>query len=1454
MAKIGGGFSASPSAVHSHADRLSDRSSQVSDTGSRAQGAGLHGSALGAIGEGSAGSHQQLVGRLGSAAGRAGSGLRHQSDLLHRNASSMQDVEEQHRQSFERIDPSVRKGGPAGHQSPAPAGTGPGQQAPGTRPSARTTPRDTNENTDPRDTAVPGEGRVCKSDPVDIASGEVIMGQRDVELPGLLRLVFDRTHVSSYRCGRWFGPSWASTVDQRLEVGDAGVRFFAPDGMILVYPLPMAGEPTLPVEGPRWPLTLHVDGTLSLRDTTAEQTLHFDRPDPTDRTARLRAISGAAGHRIDLAYDAEGSPVELRHSGGYRVGLTVSARRITALRLIGTDATPDVPIMRYGYDDAGRLTEVVNSSGLPTLLRYDDAGRLAGWQDRNGVWYRYEYDEQGRCVRTVGADGFLSSQFAYDTERRRTTYTDSLGSVTTYELNPARQLVRETDPLGNVTSFEWDRYDRKLSETDPAGRVTRFAYDEDGRLARVDYPDGTSTSAVLSPTGMPATVAAPDGVHWLLGERGTTMLAGPDGVTTVSRGAPERGLVRNAAGLIIAETDESGATTRIEYDQFGRPAAVTGPQGGVTRHGWTVEGLPAWQVDPDGSRHSWRYDAEGNEIEYTDPAGRTTRTEYAGFDLPVAVTDPLGARTEYRYDTELRVTEIRAMQGLAWRYEYDPAGNVARTVDFDGRQRSYRYDPVGRVAAATDPAGVVTEFDHDVVGNTVAVRRPDGSTARYAYDGLDRLVRAITTDTELVLERDEFGRVVAETVDGRTVRTGYDLDGRMVRRETPSGAVSEWTFDATGKPVQLRTGGQTVAFGHDGLGRETARRLSRGFHLTQSYGMTDGPTTQAVASPAGRPEPVHRKDFRYRLGGDLAGVRTPAIGSHEFDVDAAGQVVGVRSADWQERYRYDAMGNVVFAQWPNSAIGSPATGERRYTGTVIESAGGVRYRHDASGRRVASESAAGVRRYVWDAGDRLVGVSDPDGTRWRYRYDGRGRRVAKQHLAADGTVLERTEFSWSDWQVVEQVRTAVDGGRHVITWDYHPTDGTVLTQVEQLLPAGSDTAVGVRWYTVLTDQVGTPTELFTPTGELVWQRRHTLWGLAESRGGVDIPLRFPGQYHDAETGLYYNTLRYYDPETARFLSPDPLGLVAALNPVSYVPNPLVWIDPLGLAKEQCAPSGSGGGPGKGDDPNGGKKPSGPFRKFGSKIKKAFQGGSRSSSRVQQAPSRYQDQRWWHENYGPSSTFGGGTGAHVQLGPASGDPIPGHSHLPGQNELTAVNQLGSPPWIKGHIVNSNLGGRNDSQNLTPLTSDANGSHLHNVETPIKNAVTTASQSGRFDRHDPYWYGVDFNTQVHHAGPIAPGNPQSAVAQHIDINSQYIRRPRVGDGPVEPVPQGQLPANRPWPQLPNGRLDPRTGAWTPAAAPAAPAVAGPSHTHAGSDGSSELSSPPPSNGGDTEMVDG
>jgi RHS repeat-associated protein len=66
---------------------------------------------------------------------------------------------------------------------------------------------------------------------------------------------------------------------------------------------------------------------------------------------------------------------------------------------------------------------------------------------------------------------------------------------------------------------------------------------------------------------------------------------------------------------------------------------------------------------------------------------------------------------------------------------------------------------------------------------------------------------------------------------------------------------------------------------------------------------------------------------------------------------------------------------------------------------------------------------------------------------------------------------------------------------------------------------------------------------------------------------VQQNLRFQGQYLNRESGLHYNTFRFYDPDIGRFISPDPIGLWGGENLSSYSPNPLSWIDPLGLLGE-----------------------------------------------------------------------------------------------------------------------------------------------------------------------------------------------------------------------------------------------------------------------------------------------
>ncbi|WP_240662795.1 RHS repeat-associated core domain-containing protein [Streptomyces sp. WAC 06738] len=136
-----------------------------------------------------------------------------------------------------------------------------------------------------------------------------------------------------------------------------------------------------------------------------------------------------------------------------------------------------------------------------------------------------------------------------------------------------------------------------------------------------------------------------------------------------------------------------------------------------------------------------------------------------------------------------------------------------------------------------------------------------------------------------------------------------------------------------------------------------------------------------------------------------------------------------------------------------------------------------------------------------------------------------------------------------------------------MSWEYdglHP-----LAQSERITGAEApQDVIDERFFTIVTDLVGSPTELAGEDGSIAWHARSTLWGATTWNRDATAytPLRFPGQYFDPETQLHYNFHRHYDPDTGRYTTPDPLGLAPAPNPYAYVPNPYTWADPLGLAR------------------------------------------------------------------------------------------------------------------------------------------------------------------------------------------------------------------------------------------------------------------------------------------------
>jgi RHS repeat-associated protein len=108
---------------------------------------------------------------------------------------------------------------------------------------------------------------------------------------------------------------------------------------------------------------------------------------------------------------------------------------------------------------------------------------------------------------------------------------------------------------------------------------------------------------------------------------------------------------------------------------------------------------------------------------------------------------------------------------------------------------------------------------------------------------------------------------------------------------------------------------------------------------------------------------------------------------------------------------------------------------------------------------------------------------------------------------------------------------------------------------------------------IFTDHLNTPRVITRATdNQMVWRwDQADPFGIAQPNenpaglGSFKYNPRFPGQLFDAETGLYYNYFRHYDPKTGTYMQSDPIGLAGGINTYAYVGgNPVNVVDPSGL--------------------------------------------------------------------------------------------------------------------------------------------------------------------------------------------------------------------------------------------------------------------------------------------------
>ncbi|HID7507864.1 TPA: RHS repeat-associated core domain-containing protein [Enterobacter hormaechei] len=443
-------------------------------------------------------------------------------------------------------------------------------------------------------------------------------------------------------------------------------------------------------------------------------------------------------------------------------------------------------------------------------------------------------------------------------------------------------------------------------------------------------------------------------------------------------------------------------------------------------------------------------------------------------------------------------------------------------------------------------------------------RDPSGQITRIRRTPTAEGVALGIESDEIAYRHDAAGRVLSESGIHGAVGYEWDALSNLTSLTLPGGQKLAWLHYGSGHVSAIRFGQQLVTeFTRDRLHREV-RRTQGAREQFRQYDSLGRRTLQCseLSTDVTLPEQaLLERLYRYTARGELSGVSDTLRGEVDYGYDAEGRLLKhyeARQGHSRAQFSYDAADNLAAS---DAAV--PVTDNR------LQHWQALFMKYDHWGNLVSRRNGLYEQHYAYDAENRLVSArgTGPEGRfEARYHYDALGRRTRKIVTTTHGTT--DTRFLWQGYRLLQEQQES--GLRS--TYVYDPNEAwSPLARVDHLRDQSSGE---VYWFN--TDLNGAPLEVTDERGAVRWSGQYGSFGevrhqsegfsrLVNRTAMAHQPLRYAGQYADGETGLHYNLFRYYDPQVGRFIVQDPIGLNGGWNLYQYAPNPLGWIDPLGLS-------------------------------------------------------------------------------------------------------------------------------------------------------------------------------------------------------------------------------------------------------------------------------------------------
>ena len=616
----------------------------------------------------------------------------------------------------------------------------------------------------------------------------------------------------------------------------------------------------------------------------------------------------------------------------------------------------------------------------------------------------------------------------------------------------------------------------------------------------------------------------------------------------------------------------------------------------------------------------YTYDTAGNVLSATDAMNRKWKYAYDELDRLKNITDPLTYKTQYQYDILGNVTSVIDAKNQQTQYVYDANSRVTQITDLaviPNLITKLKYDPLDNLTQVTDPKNQVTRYDYDRLSRLTRETKPLGQSIQYFYDARNRLDYLLNARNQKIdygyeawgaLKTTDFYATPDSTTSIKKRTRGYDNNGNLTSiidnaiSNTPLYAVTydaldridtinnlsflpykqlDYDYDRYGNVNQLTVNSSNTANGTDWIADYSQQYTYNKKGLLEQATFNVGQIQEFKYYPTDDIKQIAFNngtvtDYAYYGNGPLKWVDI-AHGSStkekiQFTYDKVQNVKEMGNNKGIHSYAYDGINRLISASHPLGS-GLPAQEAFDYdeAGNREDASNSALYDYDQNNRISLSPSAASYsfdddgnltqkgtdETFEYDYENQLTNYTNSTkGITANYTYDPFGRRIKK--AVTQNSIITVTNYLWDGSEIIGEY-----DGSGTRTKRYNYT-------AERYAPLQIEDTSGI--YNVHTDQLDAPVVLTNQAGDIVWEAEYEVYSKALISDDVDgngqkvrFDLRRPGQWLDDESGLYYNYFRYYDPETGRYITSDPIGLEGGINTYAYVENnPLNDIDPYGL--------------------------------------------------------------------------------------------------------------------------------------------------------------------------------------------------------------------------------------------------------------------------------------------------